>query len=371
MKNILILLLLIGCIIRSSAQGSLRTASGATIKTSNNAFIVLDNMHVVNNGSFIQAIGDGTTKFTGDADVNISGSSMVAFDKLNISKTASIKVALQQNVSVVGQVTFTSGLLDLTNSVLNLGTTGTVTGETEANRIFTFGNGYVQIVSTLNAPVASNPGNLGAIITSSKNLGSVTIRRGHLAQANVSGSTPGIRRYYDILPANDNGLKATLRFQYFDAELNGLNETTLELWNQGKKNWTYIGYTSRNASTNYVEKTGINTLSRWTLSGAINPTIAKTVNKDAIKENSEIKNQLSVWPNPVLESVNLTIDVTKSSSVTLRLYNATGSLILMRQGKLSAGKNMMSIDMSRLPPGTYNLIADCGGFSQIKQLIRQ
>ena len=144
MKNILILLLLIGCIIRSSAQGSLRTASGATIKTANNAFIVLDNMHVVNNGSFIQAIGDGTTKFTGDADVNISGSSMVAFDKLNISKTTSIKVALQQNVSVVGQVTFTSGLLDLTNSVLNLGTTGTVTGEMEASRIFTFGNGYLK-----------------------------------------------------------------------------------------------------------------------------------------------------------------------------------------------------------------------------------
>jgi hypothetical protein len=254
MKNIFIILLLMGCVIRSSAQGSLQTTPGATIKTANNSFIVLDNVHVVNNGSFVQAAGDGTIKFTGNANVNISGSSIAVFEKLNIAKTTNFKVALQQNVNVVGQVNFTSGLLDLNNSVLNLGTTGLVNGETETSRIFTLGNGYVQVINSLNMPVSANPGNLGAILSSTKNLGSVTIRRGHLAQANVSGTTPGIRRYYDILPAIDNGLKATLRFQYFDAELNGLDESTLELWKQGKKTWTNEGYTSRSAVNNYVER---------------------------------------------------------------------------------------------------------------------
>ena len=104
MKNIFIILLLIGCVIRSSAQGSLLATPGATIKTSNNSFIVLDNMHVVNNGSFVQVVGDGTIKFTGNADVNISGSSIAVFDKLNIAKTTSFKVTFQQNVNVVGQV---------------------------------------------------------------------------------------------------------------------------------------------------------------------------------------------------------------------------------------------------------------------------
>lgn len=374
MKNIFIFLLLIDCVTRSSAQSSLLTTSGSSVKTANNAFIVLDNVHVVNNGSFVQANGDGTIKFTGNANINIAGSNIVTFDKLNIDKATGSKVILLQNANVAAQLNFLSGLFDLNNSVLNLGTTGTITGETETTRIFSFGGGYVQVINILNAPVSANPGNLGAIITSTKNLGSVTIRRGHLAQPNVSGTTPGIRRYYDILPAYDNGLKATLRFQYLDAELNGFNEATLELWKQDKKSWTNQGYTSRSAVNNYVEKTGIASLSRWTLSGAIN-TAAKYGNviyPDAIKENSGIKNQVSVWPNPVLQSVNVTIHVTNSSSINLKLYDATGSLILMRQGNLLPGKNVVSIEMSKLPPGIYHLIAQSAeGFRNIKKLIKQ
>jgi type IX secretion system substrate protein len=371
MKNIFIILLLVGCVIRSSAQSSFLTTPGANIKATNNAYIVLDNVHVVNNGSFVQAIGNGTTKFMGNTDVNISGSSIITFDKLNLEKTGS-KVTLQQNANVAGQVSFTSGLLDLNNSVLNLGTTGTITGETETKRIFTLGNGYVQVINVLNMPVSANPGNLGAIITSTKNLGSVTIRRGHFPQPNVSGTTPGIRRYYDILPANDNGLKATLRFQYFDAELNGLNEFTLELWKQGKKNWTNEGYTSRSAVSNFVEKTGIGALSRWTLSGALNPLLVNNAYTTPVKEISEIKNRLSVWPNPVIQFVNVTINAANASTISLRLYDTKGSLILMRQEKLSAGENLMSIDMRKLATGTYNLIAEWGaGFRKIKQLIKQ
>jgi hypothetical protein len=45
----------------------------------------------------------------------------------------------------------------------------------------------------------SNPANLGIFITSDKNLGNVTIRRGHQSQPNISGSGNSILRYYDIL----------------------------------------------------------------------------------------------------------------------------------------------------------------------------
>lgn len=363
-----------GCVLRSSAQGSFQATPGATIKTANNSFLVLDNMHLVNNGNFVQATGDGTTIFTGNADVAISGSSITIFDKLNLVKTTNFKVALQQTVNVVGQVNFTSGLLDLNNSVLNLGTTATLNGETETSRIFTFGNGYVQVINSLNAPVSANPGNLGAIITSTKNLGSVTVRRGHLAQMNVSGTTPSILRYYDIVPTIDNGLKATLRFQYFDIELNNLNESTLELWKQGKKNWSKEGYTSRSTVNNYVEKTNIAALSRWTLSGSTNSALT-TVNAGymaPVKENSESKNNLSIWPNPVLHLANVSIDVNNTSSISLKLYDATGSLILTRQGNLTPGKNTIAIDMRKMPSGTYILIAEFGArLKKVEQLIKQ
>src|SRR5688572_379672 len=374
MKNIFIHLLLIGWVLRSSAQGAILATPGATIKTSGNSFIVLDNVNLVNNGSFVQVAGDGTIKFTGDADVNIAGSSIAVFDKLNIAKTTSFKVTFQQNVKVIGQVNFASGMLDLNNSVLNLGTTGLVNGETETSMILSSGNGYVQVINSLNMPVSANPGNLGAIISSTKNLGTVIVRRGHLPQANVSGTLPGIRRYYEILPANDNGLKATLRFQYFDAELNGLDESTLELWKQGKRTWTNEGFTSRSTVNNFVEKTNINALSRWTLAGNPAPPLTKSnpANNNLVKENSGSKDHLTVWPNPVLNSVNIGIDIIIPSSVGLQLYNASGSLILMRHWNLPAGKNFMHIDMSKLPPGTYNLVAEFGaGYKMLKQLIKQ
>src|SRR5215216_2914873 len=115
MKNILLILLLIGCAIRSAAQGTIQATPGTNIKTANNAFIVLDNVNVVNNGTFVQAAGNGTTKFIGNTDVTISGIGIITFDQLNIAKT-STKVLLQQNVNVIGQVNFTTGLLDLSNS---------------------------------------------------------------------------------------------------------------------------------------------------------------------------------------------------------------------------------------------------------------
>jgi hypothetical protein len=370
MKNIFIILLLVGCIVQSSAQGFLRVSPGATINTVNNAFIVLDNVNVINNGSFNQSIGNGTIKFTGNGDATISGSTVATFDKLNIAKTSS-KVALQQNMNVLGQASFTSGMLDLSNSILNLGSTGTLNGETETSRIFTLGNGYVQIITMLNTPVAANPGNLGAIISATKNLGSVTIRRGHLAQANITGNIPGILRYYDILPAVDNGLKATLRLQYFDAELNGRNETILELYKQDKKGWVNIGYSSRSTVNNFVEKIGITGLSRWTLSTNASMTQLKTATNIYGEEiSSGIKDQISVWPNPVRHMVNVNIELKKSSSVLLQVYDTKGSLVFVKNEKLLVGKNIVHIDMHTFSAGTYSLIVSWEHNKKVIHLIK-
>jgi hypothetical protein len=98
-------------------------------------------------------------------------------------------------------------------------------------------------------------------------MGITIIRRGHQSQANASGGGSSILRYYDISPANNGGLNATLRFSHFNAELNGQDENNLLLWRSPDNiNWTNQGFTSRNTPTNYVEKTGIDAFSRWTLS---------------------------------------------------------------------------------------------------------
>jgi hypothetical protein len=70
--------------------------------------------------------------------------------------------------------------------------------------------------------------------------------------------------------------------------------------------------------------------------------------------------------------VHVNFDAIESSSVVLKLYNANGSLILMRQEKLLTGKNTTLIDMSKLPAGAYNLVTEGGsGFKQIIKLVKQ
>lgn len=255
-----------------SAQNVFKVSAGATIKITGGAVITLQDIDLENDGTINQLPGEGVFKFTGTQNNTIAGSNAPLFDILEIDKTGSAKISLLRTINVGSAINFTSGLIDLNNNNLFLQPTALLNGESEISRIIGPGGGYIEITNILNAPSSSNPGNLGAILTSSQNLGSTIIRRGHTAQLNGSGMGSSILRYYDILPANNTALNATLRFQYLDAELNSFDENTVVLWKSSNNTaWTSQGFTSRNTSSNYVEKTGIADFSRWTLSSGNNP----------------------------------------------------------------------------------------------------
>jgi pectate lyase len=131
-------------------------------------------------------------------------------------------------------------------------------------------SGIFTATRTLNAPSAANVGNLGAIITSSANLGLTTVTRGGVAQTG-SGHT-GIKRYYDITPTTNTGLNATLVFSYSETELNGIAEANLRLFKStdGGSTWVLQGGTV-DAGANTVTLTGINSFSRWTLGEITGP----------------------------------------------------------------------------------------------------
>jgi hypothetical protein len=100
---------------------------------------------------------------------------------------------------------------------------------------------------------------LGAEITEDGDLGSTTIIRGHEAQG-----SQGITRYYQISTANAP-TSATLVFNYLDAELNGLNESSLELFKSADgDSWTEQSSSTVNTSNNTLTLTGINSFSWWT-----------------------------------------------------------------------------------------------------------
>lgn len=265
-KFLLLLPLLSACTV--SAQ--LTVTSGAEFLVNGDIALTLQNIDLVNNG--ILAGGVNTTSFTGDASSSISGVGTLRFFQLKVNKTGNQSVILQKNIDVVNGVVFTSGFFDLNGFNVDLETTGHIEGENNNTRFIGANGGQVLLRTALNAPSNANPGNLGIQITSTQDLGQVTIKRGHQSQGVNAGAGTSILRFYDILPANNNDLDATLRFNYFDGELNGIDENSLVLFKSDDAvNWSAQGFTSKDASSNFVEKNGITSFSRWTLSTIISP----------------------------------------------------------------------------------------------------
>ncbi|MDB5279350.1 MAG: type sorting protein [Ferruginibacter sp.] len=269
-------------------HAQLQIGAGTSWKSEAGTYLVLDNMELQHDAT--SASLDNIFKFTGNQNITVGGATLPLFSNIQVALTGSSKIVLQRTINISQAIEFQSGFLDLNNNNIDLGTSGSVGGESEATGITGSNGGYVQITNTLNAPVSINPGNLGAVLTSLQNLGSTTIRRGHRTQ-NIAGSGGGsILRYYDINPANNTGLNATLRFAFFNTELNGLDANSLVLWRSPDGvSWSDAGFTTRNIAGNYVEKTGIDAFSTWTLARVSNPLPVVYILFNAGCDNGNVK----------------------------------------------------------------------------------
>jgi hypothetical protein len=442
MHKIFFSLGLLGASLCCAAQGSMIISPGTFIKLTSGATVNLYNTSLVVNGTLQQSAGDGTFMFTGNTATSISGSSLPIFDQLVIASGTGNTLSLQRDINVVTSVTFSSGLLDLNGNSLNLGSTGLLVNESESSRIIGPVGGKVVSTATLNAPSLANPGNLGALITSSQDLGLTTISRGHQTQA-IGGSGSSILRYFDIVPTNDVSLNASLRQRYFDAELNGFGSNTLQVWSSPDNTvWTNLGFTDRDTSLHYVDLTGIPSFSRWTLSSSSGNPLPLTYiffnascasgqvnihwataqefntkmfdiersgngsqwqvigtvpaagtnsleNKysfsdyDPLSGTNEyriaeydidgtpnytqvinspcaVAESFLVWPNPVANTICVSISSTGNSKAAIRLYDARGVLVLLKETSLQPGNSQFSLDISSMAQGTYLLMVDWG-----------
>jgi len=343
----------------ANGQNTLKVTSGATIKTTGGVVITIENLHLDNDGTINQAAGDGTFRFSGNTNTNISGILSPVFDRLELAK-ANAQLLLMTDISIASGIDFSSGLLELNNHAIILQPAALLNGESETSRITGNSGGYIEITNILNAPSSQNPGNLGAIITSSQNLGTTVIRRGHIPQTGDLGDGNSIQRYFDIIPANNTSLNAALRFNYFDAELNGYDENSMIFWKSSDLiSWTKIGYSSRDVTNNYVEKTGISDFSRWTLSQSFRSSsrIADH-SKPQLNSPTKINNQWKAWPNPVNKTVYLAITTDKETKSTTSIFDSKGMLIQKRQDNLITGKNTLEINVQALSAGNYYLIIE-------------
>ncbi|MEL6275253.1 MAG: hypothetical protein AAFU03_09145 [Bacteroidota bacterium] len=246
-----------------SAQNTLKIDTGF-VKVLGNTNLVLHNTQFINNGTF--DAGSGLVTISGNGtnlQSAIGGDSITTFHNLQFNKSANGSQLLQ-DIAVSNEAQMVSGNLDLNGKNLTLGTTsGRLVGESVTSRIMGPSGGFVQKSLTLNMPNNQNPGNLGCVLTSNDNIGPITIRRGHLPQQ--VGITTGIARFYEFVHANTNTLAVSVRFNYFDAELNDLPENELAIWRKDNGFWFNPPTTGLDVVTNEAVVNSLNLLTSLTM----------------------------------------------------------------------------------------------------------
>jgi len=298
MKSTLSALVLLLAITNINAQTVFRVAAGTTLKTSGGVTINFKDVGLENNGTINQAKGEGTFRFSGKKNSTISGSASPTFAILRIAKTNNAKVSLATNINIVSSVAFSSGLLDLNKKNMSLNSAASVSGESESSRIIGPLGGEVIITVNMNKPTSLNAGNLGAVITSSSDLGQVTIRRGHKVQSGT-GMQGSIARYYSIVPTSS--LASTVRLYYLDTELNSKIENQLKFFRSADNgvSWTDQSFTSRDVTGNWVEKTGVTAFNRLTLSSDVGFTDITTDHSgESAQQDKMLLKKFVVGPNP-------------------------------------------------------------------------
>lgn len=84
-----------------------------------------------------------------------------------------------------------------------------------------------------------------------------------------------------------------------------------------------------------------------------------------------IAESFAIHPNPVLDIIFIRIKAIATAPVSLRLYDAGGSLIRKIQTNLSKGANELQLDLSGLSEGIYMLYAQWGNNMKISKLIKK
>ncbi|SHI79785.1 Por secretion system C-terminal sorting domain-containing protein, partial [Hymenobacter daecheongensis DSM 21074] len=213
----------------------------------------------------------GPVAFQGSTDQALGGLGAATFTSLTVDKPAGT-LTLQRAASVTGSLTLSRGLLATGAHEL------TITGATLSETSTAYVLGRLVTAANMNGRGTRYAfGGLGLVLTPGATgalPGVTTVRRVTGTALTGQGTSVSIKRYYDIVPATNAGLNATLEFGYRDAELNGLSEAQLELFRSSTGTsgpWQNVKASTRDAAANTVTATGVDHFSIWTLGSSANP----------------------------------------------------------------------------------------------------
>lgn len=175
-------------------------------------------------GSLDLSANSGTVKFLGSTAQIIGGTTAAnpstIFKNLTIENSAGVSLA--NHISVTLALTMTTGNFDLKNNNIDLSTTGSITGETNSNRMLvSTGDGQIKATRDIAAGANANIAGLRISIDGGTYAGlSKTIYRGHKVLSGTGGYAANLSAaLYYILPNNPQfGANPAITINYFDAE---------------------------------------------------------------------------------------------------------------------------------------------------------
>jgi hypothetical protein len=343
-----------------SAQG-LTIGSGTTFSLGG-ATLSLPNNYT-DSGTFVA--GSGTVAFNGaSGNQTISSVAIDTFQNLTVNKAAG-NVVLNNHIAMKGNLTITTGDLNMNGDTIRM-EQGARLSETSGNTVK--GRGEIKgSLRLLGASSGFNPFGLGATLTTGVGMGIFAISRGHVTQ--IAGNDSSILRYFDIHPAINTGLTATIVFHYDTSELNNHTDSSICLFRSidTGRTWVKMGGAVDTAAKT-VTLSGIDAFSRWTLvpgaTIAVRPTVA---GKPGVPRVLALAQN---YPNPFSRTTTIKFTLKDDGRVTLKVYDMVGrEVAVLVNGELQAGVlHCASFDASELASGTYICRLNAGNRSVMRKI---
>jgi hypothetical protein len=288
----LLLPLLLPLLFPSPAFSQITVGSGYQFVNKGN--IVLNNLGITNNGTFTDAAG--TITFTGTANSTIGGTgTTTTFNNLTINKTINtVGLVLNNNVTLNGTLTLTTGDFDVYNKTLTLGSSATISGESNDNWLKSTAStnkGTITTTRNLTGSITGYTfGNIGVSVTTSSTLGSTVITRSFTPI--TIGSNTGIAKAFTITPTNNTGLNATYVFNYFGNEVSGFDPANMTV------------FLSTNGGINFVQSTAVNSWNAGTQAGTLTMSNLASFGANNVWTSSDNNHPLPVNLESFTSSVN-------------------------------------------------------------------
>ncbi|MBP7868058.1 MAG: LamG domain-containing protein [Acidobacteria bacterium] len=270
----------------NAAAATVVLASGATLTLSGNAPTAFNYdvyRHFLDYGTL--SVGTAwTVEFKGSAPQVFHTATSPNLNNLTLNQGAASTLTLSGNKTVNGTLRITSGDLYLNGATVYLGSSATLDGNGDDNRVYANIHGptgsleTTRVFSTV-TPYPGNVAKLGAeIVSTDAALGATTIRRTYGPQTGDFGRQ-SINYSFVISPATNDALNATWRYHYADNQLNGITETDLAFYRYSDAYHLWEGPygDAPDTTNNHVEVSGVNAFSLWTLASRQAPLLIRLV----------------------------------------------------------------------------------------------